>query len=163
MFFLKSYNGALRNLPGVVNDEIELTELLKHYQKKVFNSSKNVLDDLQEILEDCKQKKFERIHFHFSGRKHITHFANQEPFSGHGKDATRVLTSQTDNNDEDDLLKAQTASGECVLGTGASSIATSIHDIKVELNKMNAEKITMTLDCCRTVLRDSEDFVVDLR
>ena len=75
----------------------------------------------------------------------------------------RVLTSQMDNNEEDDLLKAQTASGECVLGTGTSSIATSIHDIKVELNKMNAEKITMTLDCCRTVLRESDDKVVDLK
>ena len=75
----------------------------------------------------------------------------------------RVLTSQMDNNEEDDLLKAQTGNGECVLGTGVSSHPSSIHDIKVELNKMNAEKITMTLDCCKTVLRESDDKVVDLR
>ena len=68
MFFLKNYNGGLRNLPGVGEDEKELTEVLKKYQKIVINSSKNILDDLKEILEDCKQKKFERIHFHFSGK-----------------------------------------------------------------------------------------------
>ena len=76
------------------------------------------------------------------------------------------MTSNTEGNnpfDEEDLLKAQTASGECVLGTGVSSHASSIHEIKVELNKMNAEKITMTLDCCRTVLREPEEYVVDLR
>ena len=66
-------------------------------------------------------------------------------------------------SEEEGVLKAQTASGECVLGTGVSSHATSIHDIKLELYKMNAEKITMTLDCCRTVLRESDDFVVDLK
>jgi len=150
LFFLKNYNGGLRNLPGVGEDEEELTEVLKKYQKIVINSSKNILDDLKEILEDCKQKKFERIHFHFSG---------------HGKDGIRVLTSNTEGNnpfDEEDVLKAQTASGECVLGTGVSSHASSIHEIKVELNKMNAEKITITLDCCRTVLREPEEYVVDL-
>ena len=45
-------------------------------------------------------------------------------------------------------------------------IASSIHDIKVELNKMNTKKITMTLDCCRTVSRGAdqvETVVVDLK
>ena len=62
-----------------------------------------------------------------------------------------------DNNDpdgDDDALMAQTSAGECVLGIG--DIASSIHSIKVELNKMNAQKITMTLDCCRTVSRGLE-------
>ena len=75
------------------------------------------------------------------------------------------MTSDTGSNhfDEEGVLKAKTASGECVLGTGESSHPSSIHDIKVELHKMNAEKITMTLDCCRTVLRESDDKVVDLK
>ena len=72
LFFLNNYNGHLPNLPGVVHDEKELTEVLKHYQKKVINSSKNVLEDLKEILHPFKQKEYERIHFHFSGRYNDT-------------------------------------------------------------------------------------------
>ena len=77
--------------------------------------------------------------------------------SGHGTDNAKVLVE--DNNDpdgDDDALMAQTSAGECVLGTGVSNTASSIHSIKVELNKMNAQKITMTLDCCRTVSRGLE-------
>ena len=71
LFFLNNYNnGHLPNLPGVVHDEKELTEVLKYYQKKVINSSKNVLEDLKEILQTCKLKEYERIHFHFSGKIH---------------------------------------------------------------------------------------------
>ena len=46
------------------------------------------------------------------------------------------------------------------------AIASSIHEIKVELNKLNTKKITMTLDCCRNVSRgadQAEPVVVDLR
>ena len=50
-----------------MRDEKELTEVLKNYQKKVIKNSENVLKDLENVLQDCKQKEFERIHFHFSG------------------------------------------------------------------------------------------------
>ena len=87
--------------------------------------------------------------------------------SGHGKDVVRVLTTEADKNNpiDEDVLKAETSSGECVLGSGAIIMESSIHEIKVELNKMKAQKITMTLDCCRTVTReeDVQDYVVDLR
>ena len=83
--------------------------------------------------------------------------------SGHGTDNVKILTEENKNpSGEDDLpLAAQDSAGECVLGIG--EIATSIHRIKVELNKMNAQKITMTLDCCRNVSRDAESFVVYLK
>ena len=55
------------------------------------------------------------------------------------------------------------AAGECLMGTGPVAKASSIHEIKVELNKMNAKKITMTLDCCRTVSRGAESYVADLK
>ena len=88
--------------------------------------------------------------------------------SGHGKDNIRVLTDENKNpSGEDDIpLTAQMAAGECLMGTGPVAKASSIHEIKVELNKLNAQKITMTLDCCRTVERGAdraEEFVVDLR
>lgn len=151
LFFLKTYNGAFDNLPGVEEDEKELTGVLKKYKKVIVNSSKNILDDLKEIIEGFQQKKFERVHFNFSG---------------HGKDAARSLASNIGSNpfNEEDLLTAQTPIGDCVLGTGVKTHASSIHDIKVELSKMDADKITMTLDCCRTVVRGHEpevSFAVD--
>ena len=78
---------------------------------------------------------------------------------GHGQDCNTVLATKTSGEE----LKAETRSGECVLGTGETTYASSIHEIKVELNKMNVQKITMTLDCCRTVSRgDQERLMVDL-
>ena len=74
-----------------------------------------------------------------------------------------MIEENNDPNKEDDALEAQTSTGECVLGTGVCTMASSIHDIKVELNKMNAKKITMTLDCCRTVSRGAESYVADLK
>ena len=73
------------------------------------------------------------------------------------------MTEENKNpSGKDDLpLATQESAGECVLGIGG--IPSSIHSIKVELNKMNAEKITMTLDCCRNVSRDAEAFVVYLK
>ena len=63
----------------------------------------------------------------------------------------------------EDLNVAKGAVGECVLGVGFDSTPSSIHDIKVELNKLNAEKITMTLDCCRNIQRGADGVVVDLK
>ena len=68
LFFLNNYNGSLPNLPGVENDEKELKEVLKMYKKVLYNSSKNILEDVQEIVEVNKKKELERVHFHFSGR-----------------------------------------------------------------------------------------------
>ena len=67
LFFLNNYYGSLPNLPGVLNDEKELKEVLKNYKQVVINSSKNILEDVQEIVQDNKQKGLERVHFHFSG------------------------------------------------------------------------------------------------
>ena len=67
MFFQYVHDNSLPNLPGVVYDEKELTKVLKNYQKQVIKNSKDVLKDLRIILHNCKEKEFERIHFHFSG------------------------------------------------------------------------------------------------
>ena len=57
--------------------------------------------------------------------------------------------------------QAQEPHGECILGTGRSSKLASVHDLKLELLKLNAKKLTITLDCCRTVMRDAT--VTDLK
>ena len=72
LFFQKDYKSFWDDLPGVEDDEKELTEVLKSYQKRVANNSEDVLKDLRKILQDNKQKEFKRIHFHFSGRIYCT-------------------------------------------------------------------------------------------
>ena len=61
-------------------------------------------------------------------------------------------------------LEAEEPEGECVLGTGYDSKRSSIHHIKLELLKLKAKKIMMTLDCCRTPSREGYEFplVTDL-
>ena len=82
--------------------------------------------------------------------------------SGHGKDNVTVLIEENESPPSPDLtLTTKDSAGECVLGIG--HMATTIHSIKVELNKMNTQKITMTLDCCRNVVRGGEFLVVFLR
>ena len=81
---------------------------------------------------------------------------------GHGADYAKVLAGKkTDPKKGDDALLAQNSAGLCVLGT--THLESSVHSIKVELSKMNTQKITMTLDCCRNVSRDAEAFVVYLK
>ena len=70
LFFLEEYNSSLRNLPGVVDDKKELKQVLSKYTKRIYTSSENVLDDLRKVIKEFKQKDFERVHFHFSGKLH---------------------------------------------------------------------------------------------
>ena len=68
LFFNHEYNtNKFEELPGVENDRIELTELLSGYHQIAIKNSDNVLQDLQYLIEEQKEEKFERVHFHFSG------------------------------------------------------------------------------------------------
>ena len=58
--------------------------------------------------------------------------------------------------------KALHPHGECVIGTSFALSLSSVHDITLELLNLNTDKITMTLDCCRTVMRDANP-VIELR
>ena len=53
------------------------------------------------------------------------------------------------------LKKAVDPHGECVIGTSFAGTLTSVEDIILELLKLKTKQITMTLDCCRTVARES--------
>ena len=63
-----------------------------------------------------------------------------------------------DKGIEEKDLEAEEPEGECVLGTGYASKLSSIHHIKLELLKLKAKKIMMTLDCCRTPSREGYKF-----
>ena len=83
--------------------------------------------------------------------------------SGHGKDSIRVETKEGENSRYELVEQALEPVGECVLANGRKGRADSIHNIKLELLRLNTEKITMTLDCCRTVTRETRDATVDLQ
>ena len=83
--------------------------------------------------------------------------------SGHGKDSIRVETKEGENSRYELVEQALEPAGECVLANGRKGRADSIHNIKLELLRLNTEKITMTLDCCRTVTRETRDATVDLQ
>ena len=118
--------------------------MLCKYKKHIYTESKSVLEDLQLIIADYELENFERVHFHFSG---------------HGKDGIRVETEEGENSRGETVELAKEASGECVIGNKLGGRADSIHDLKLELLKLKTNKITMTLDCCRTPTRS----IVDLR
>ena len=53
--------------------------------------------------------------------------------------------------------------GECVVGTNRACTLSSVHDITLELLKLNTDLITMTLDCCREVTRGNKVPVISLQ
>ena len=65
----KDYQGSQKSLPGVENDEKVLIELLSKYEQEVTYQCPSVLDELRVIVENCQEREFERVHFHFSGKK----------------------------------------------------------------------------------------------
>ena len=68
--------------------------------------------------------------------------------SGHGIYNRSIAVDST-------LKKAVDPHGECVIGTNYGCTLSSVHDITLELLKLDTKQITMTLDCCRTVTRDA--------
>ena len=69
-------------------------------------------------------------------------------------------TETVTNSRGEQVEQAVEHAGECVLGNTRTGKADSIHDLKLELLKLNTEKITMTFDCCRNVTRDA---IVELK
>ena len=68
LFFNSEYiNPSYEDLPGVENDRKLLTEFLSDYQQIPIKNADNVLQELQSIIDEKKDEKFERVHFHFSG------------------------------------------------------------------------------------------------
>ena len=72
LFFNQEYKNTSRyeELAGVENDRIELSELLfssSEYHQIQIKNADNVLQELQCVIEEQKEEKFEKVHFHFSG------------------------------------------------------------------------------------------------
>ena len=70
LFFNQEYRNTSRyeKLPGVEKDRMELTELLSEYQQIPIENADNVLEELKYRIEELKEEKFKRVHFHFSGK-----------------------------------------------------------------------------------------------
>ena len=69
LVFNQEYSNSsnYKELPGVEKDRVELTEFLSEYQQILIKNADNVLYELQSIIDEKKEEKFERVHFHFSG------------------------------------------------------------------------------------------------
>ena len=52
---------------NVEYDEKVLVELLSKYKQEITHQTNSVLEELRAIVDDYKERKFERVHFHFSG------------------------------------------------------------------------------------------------
>ena len=73
MIFNQNYKSSkLPNLPGVGKDKEKMTELLKNYVQ-VQRDDVDVLEKLQKIVSERIGEEFERVHFHFSGKKSNLH------------------------------------------------------------------------------------------
>ena len=59
--------------------------------------------------------------------------------------------------------KALGPHGECVVGTNYACTLSGVHDITLELLKLDTDLITMTLDCCREVTRGARVPVIKLQ
>ena len=155
LIFNWEYNGR-ENLPGVRRDKEALEELLSTYTQVPVNNADNVLQELKYVVEDMKDQEFDRVHFHFSGDYFLKKvFRRLKPLiAGHGIYNREI--------EVDPGKKAVGPHGECVIGTSFAFNLSSVHDIKLELLKLNANRITVTLDCCRTVMRDANP-VIELR
>ena len=66
---------------------------------------------------------------------------------GHGKDNAKIEVKDG---------KAQNAAGECLVEVGFACKLFSIHDLRTLLLRFNADKITLTLDCCRNAARGNQ-------
>ena len=67
---------------------------------------------------------------------------------GHGIDNAKI--------DEVKDGKAQTPTGECLVEYGIKLKLFSIHDLRTLLLRFNADRITLTLDCCRSDFRGNQ-------
>ena len=87
-----------------------------------------------EILREWQHEKINRLHFHFSG---------------HGIFNQTVQISDSTKDEVD----SSTPFGECLLGNDGDENLCSIRRIQNLLTLFNANTITLTLDCCRTLDR----------
>lgn len=92
----------------------------------------------QKFLDQWKDDHINRLHFHFSGHG----FYNQ------------TVDVQRNEFDEVDSAKSTTPIGECVVGNNGRDGLCSILQIQYLLSRIKAEKITITLDCCRSLDRE---------
>ena len=99
------------------------------------------LTDIMRFLRDLKVKwqheNFDRLFFHFSG---------------HGI-YNQTISVRKPNLDAHNTAESDTPIGECLVGNNGNDGLVSILDVQKLLSEFPAQKITMTLDCCRSLDR----------
>ena len=126
-------------LPGVKSDMRTMTRMLeKHYDIVTLIDKEDIELCIKRLLDQWKDEYINRLHFHFSGHG----FYNQ------------TVDAERNEFDEVDSSQSITPIGECVVGNNGQKGLCSILQIQHLLSRANAEKITITLDCCRSLDRE---------
>ena len=126
-------------LPGVIGDMTKMTKMLEegHYDVRNEINQDNIENCIARVLWQWKDEKINRLHFHFSG--HGIH--NQ--------------TVETHRNDLDEV-DSSTPIGECLVGNMGDRGLCSVLRIQELLTYLDPDRITISLDCCRTLDRPRE-------
>ena len=142
------------NLPGVQGDIRAMTRMLeKNYEIVTLIDQEDIEISILRIL--CQwtdesirmsgqamtdgRRDINRLHFHFSG---------------HGFYNQTVETDGSENKYPSHSSQSNTPIGECLVGNKGRRCICSILQIQHLLARTAAEKITITLDCCRSLDRE---------
>ena len=125
-------------LSGVNEDQKIMNQILKDDCEIV--SRVDVIDIIQLLLQlkvKWQVETIDHLHFHFSG---------------HGI-FNQTISAHTPNVDARNTIESDTPIGECLVGNNGNDGLVSILDVQKMLSEFQAQKITMILDCCRSLDR----------
>ena len=122
-------------LPGANQDRVAIRSMLENnYDIAEMADQDDIEDCVIKIMRRWQHVKIHRLHFHFSG---------------HGIFNQTVQT----NDSQYDEVDSRTPFGECLLGNNGDQGLCSVLSIQKLLTQFNADIITLTLDCCRSLDR----------
>jgi len=122
-------------LPGAMQDVATIRGMLENdYNIAEMTDQDDIEHCVVQMLRQWQDVKIGRLHFHFSGH-------------GIFNQTVQINDSQRDEVD------SGTPFGECILGNNGDQGLCSILRIQNLLTQFNADIITLTLDCCRSLDR----------
>ena len=122
-------------LPGANQDRFTIRKMLEHhYDIAEMTDQDDIEHCVIKIMRQWQHEKINRLHFHFSG---------------HGMFNQTVQT----NASLQDVVESRTPVGECLVGNNGEQGLCAVLKIQYLLTQFNANIITLTLDCCRSLDR----------
>jgi len=131
-------------LLGVANDKVVMRHMLRNdYDILEIVNERNFFQFIDEKTTRWRGEKMRRLHFHFSG---------------HGILNTDIDAFQT----KELVMKGKAPIGHCLVGNEGEKDIVSVWKVKYFLTQFDAEKITLSLDCCRSFLQSQRGKKIEL-